>query len=119
MNVQIFGTNKSKDTKKALRFFKERGVTPAFVDLQQREIARGELNRFVQKFGANALLDTSGKAYREAGLEYLRVSGEGLLEKLTDDPRLMVQPLVRSGKTLAVGWQEEMWRAWYKEQKGQ
>ena len=116
-NVQIFGTNKSQDTKKALRFFKERGIKPQFVDLKERDIAPGELKRFVQKAGLNALLDTGGKAYERSGLEYLRVGDEELMQKLIDDPALMVQPLVRSGNALTVGWDEEAWRAWYEVQK--
>jgi arsenate reductase (glutaredoxin) len=114
MNVQIFGTNKSQDTKKALRFFKERGLKPQFVDLQEREIALGELNRFIQKFGLNALVDTASKTYKDAGLEYLRVSNEQLIQKLIADPRLLVQPLIRSGNTLSVGWDEALWRDWHK-----
>lgn len=117
VNVQIFGTNKSQATKKALRFFKERGIKPQFVDLQEREIARGELTRFIQKFGVNALVDLDGKAYKDAGLEYLRVSDDGMLQKLIDDPRLMVQPLVRSGATLSVGWDEGLWREQYERSK--
>lgn len=117
MNVQVFGTKKSQDTKKALRFFQERGLKPQFVDLQGREIAVGELNRFVQKAGLNALIDTRGKAYKDAGLEYLRVSDEQMIQKLIENPKLMVQPLLRSGKTLSVGWDEALWRSWYEETK--
>ena len=117
MNVQVFGTNKSQDTKKALRFFKERGLKPHFNDLKQGAVNPGELKRFVQKFGVNALVALDSKAYQDAGLEYLRVSDEQMLEKLLDDPRLMVQPLVRSGNTLSVGWDEALWRSWYDEVK--
>ena len=119
MNVQIFGTNKSQDTKKALRFFKERGLKPQFVDLKERAMAPGELGRFVQKFGLNAVVDTKGKAYERSGLEYLRVGDEEMTQKLMDDPALMVQPLLRSGNTLTVGWDEEAWRAWYEANKGE
>ena len=119
MNVQIFGTKKSQDTKKALRFFKERGVKPQFVDLKEREIAPGELKRFVQKEGLNALIDTGGKTYKESGLEYMRVGDEAMLDKLTRDPSLMVQPLVRSGSVLTVGWDEAVWREVYEAQKAQ
>lgn len=117
MDVQIFGTTKSQDTKKALRFFKERGLKPHFVDLQQREIAAGELNRFVQKAGLNALIDMEGKAYKDAGLGYLHVSDEQMIQKLTQNPKLMVQPLLRSGNTLSVGWDEGLWRSWYEANK--
>ena len=117
MNVQIFGTKKSQDTKKALRFFKERGIKPQFVDLKEREIAPGELKRFVQKAGLNALVDTESKAYEKSGLEYMRVGDEVMMEKLSQDPALMVQPLVRSGNTLTVGWDEAVWREAYEAQK--
>lgn len=117
VNVQIFGTQKSQATKKALRFFKERGINPHFVDLQQREIAPGELRRFADRFGLDALLDKEGKAYREAGLEFLSLAGVQLTYRLIADPALMVQPLVRSGNTLGVGWDETLWRDWYDAQK--
>jgi arsenate reductase (glutaredoxin) len=117
MNVQIFGTNKSQDTKKALRFFKERGVKPQFVDLQELYMSQGEIGRFVQKFGVQALIDTSSKSYKDGGLEHMKVPNEQLIQKLIDDPKLMIQPLVRSGNTLSVGWDEQVWRAWYEENK--
>ena len=117
MNVQIFGTNKSQATKKALRFFKERGVKPHFVDLQAYEPAPGELGRFVQKFGVDALVDVDGKAYRDAGLEHLRLSDDALLQKLLENPKLLLQPLVRSGNTLTIGWDETLWREQYEQSK--
>jgi arsenate reductase (glutaredoxin) len=117
MNVQIFGTNKSQETKKALRFFKERGVKPQFVDLQEHYMAQGEMNRFVQKFGVKALVDRNSKAFKDAGLEHLNVPDEHMIQKLIDEPKLMIQPLVRSGNTLSVGWDEKLWRTWANEQK--
>ncbi|MGL4610500.1 MAG: arsenate reductase family protein [Trueperaceae bacterium] len=117
MNVQVFGTNKSQDTKKALRFFKERGVKPQFVDLQEVYMAHGEIGRFVQKFGVKALVDTNSRAYKDAGLEHMAVPDEGMIEKLLEDPKLMIQPLLRSGNTLGVGWDEKVWRAWHDESK--
>lgn len=113
VQVQVFGTNKSQETKKALRFFKERGIKPQFVDLRERTMAPGELNRFIQKFGLDALVNKNGKAYRDAGLEYMRVGDEDLIRRLLDQPTLMVQPLVRSGQELGLGWDEAQWRAWY------
>lgn len=108
--VQIFGTKKSKGARAAERFFKERGVKVHYVDLTQRPIAKGELARFVQKFGLNALLDMDGKAYKDAGLEYMRVSDESLTQKLLDNPDLLRLPLVRGGQKLAVGDDPASWK---------
>lgn len=109
--VQVFGTRKSKDTRAAERFFKERGVKIHFVDLAQRPIARGELTRFVQKFGLNALLDLEGKAYERSNLAYLRTTEEAVIARVIETPELLRLPLVRGGKALSVGEDLEGWKA--------
>ena len=38
MNIQIFGTKKCNDTKKAQRYFKERGIKFQFIDMNEKEI---------------------------------------------------------------------------------
>lgn len=38
MNIQIFGTKKCNDTKKAERFFKERGIKYQFIDMKEKGI---------------------------------------------------------------------------------
>ena len=43
MNIQIFGTKKCNDTKKAERFFKERGIKYQFVDMKEKGMSKGEL----------------------------------------------------------------------------
>ena len=44
MNIQIFGTKKCNDTKKAQRFFKERGIKFQFVDMNEKGMSKGELS---------------------------------------------------------------------------
>lgn len=118
MNIHIFGTQKSKDTKKALRFFKERGIKPQFVDLSTGKTAPGELKRFVQKVGVGGLLEKESKAFEDSGLEYLKLSDEMLLERLLETPALLKQPLIRSERTTEVGWDETLWRELYAASKG-
>ena len=43
MNIQIFGTKKSFDTKKAQRYFKERRISFQFIDLKEKGMSKGEL----------------------------------------------------------------------------
>ena len=112
VEVQIFGTNKSKDTQKALRFFKERRVKVHYVDLKVRSASKGELTRFVQKFGMDALLDREGKRFAELGLRSALYSDERWLERLVDDPLLLKMPLVRQKNLLTVGAAESTWREW-------
>lgn len=105
----MFGTKKSKETRAAERFFKERRVKIHFVDLNERPIARGELARFVQKFGLNALLDLEGKAYERSNLAYLRTTEDGIVSRIIETPELLRLPLVRLGKVLTVGEDPAAW----------
>lgn len=111
LQVQIFGVKKSAATRAAERFFKERKVKIHMVDLKERPIAKGELSRFVQKFGLNALLDLDGKAYAQSNLAYLRTTEDSVIAKVIETPELLKLPLVRAGKALTVGEDMAGWKA--------
>ena len=112
MEVQIFGVKKSADTRKALRFFSERRVKTHFVDLMERPASLGELRRFAQKFGVNALVDRASKRFDELGLRYSQLSDERWLEKLSEEPLLLRLPLVRNGNQVLIGADENVMRSW-------
>lgn len=110
--VQIFGTKKSSDTRKAQRFFAERRVRVHFVDLTERAASPGELRRFAQKFGVSALVDREARRFRDLGLGAAILSDERWLETLVAEPLLLRMPLVRRGNDLTVGLAEAEWRTW-------
>ena len=112
IQVQIFGVRKSADTRKALRFFAERRVTAHFVDLTVRPASPGELRRFVQRFGVEALLDRDGRRFADLGMRAAQYSEERWLDRLAQEPLLLRMPLVRCGQKLTVGAAEDEWRAW-------
>lgn len=112
MDVQIFGVKKSAETRKALRFFAERRMRTHFVDLLERPASRGELLRFVQKFGVAALIDEDSRRFGELGLRTARYGDERWLEILTQEPLLLKLPLVRQGSALSVGAAEATWKTW-------
>ena len=113
MPVQIFGTKKSAATRKAQRFFAERRIPVHFVDLAERAASKGELQRFAQKFGVDALIDRTSRRFHELGLGPARYGSERWLEILADEPLLLVQPLVRSAQKLTVGGECAVeWKAW-------
>jgi len=70
-NIQVFGMEDSNATRGALRFFRERRIVVHYVDLRKKPIAAAELRRFVDRLGAPVVMDTDGRAYRDAGLAYL------------------------------------------------
>jgi len=111
MSVQIFGVKNSQATRAAERFFKERRVVIHFVDLTRKAMAPAEIRRFTDKFGFAALLDTEGKSFVDAGLKYLKVSDDQMIERIGKDPKLLRLPLVRGGNRVSIGQDEEGWKA--------
>lgn len=111
LSVQIFGLKGSQETRAAERFFKERRVAIHFVDLKQKPMAPGEIKRFVERFGLSGLVDTEGKAYSDSGMKYLKLSDSEWLGRFEKDPKLLRLPLVRGGKRLSIGQDEESWKA--------
>ena len=123
MEVQIFGVKKSSDTRKALRFFSDRRIRAHFVDLDERPAAAGELKRFAQKFGVDALVDRESKAFADLGLSHAKLSEERWLEKLMNEPRILRMPLVRqlgqqNAGQLTIGLAETEWKQWAEQAKG-
>lgn len=110
-SVQIFGTPDSQATRGAQRFFKERRVEIHFVDVRRKPLAPAELRRFVDRLGARAVADEGSKAWRDAGLGYLRMTDAELAERLLADQRLLRLPLVRVGNGVAAGRDETAWKA--------
>lgn len=111
-NTQIFGFTDCQDTRKALRFFAERRIAVHFVDLAERPVARGELRRFQERFGAAALINRDTPRFKALGLQVSGDSPERLLARALNDPRLLRTPLVRHGHKVSVGHAPEEWTAW-------
>ena len=113
MNIQIFGTAKSFDTKKAQRFFKERGIKFQFVDLAKFGMSKGELRsiRTALKCTLDDLIDETSKAYDTSFIKYL-ASEEAKEEKLLENQTLFKMPLVRNGKQATLGVCPEIWKTW-------
>ena len=109
--AQVFGTPDSPATRAALRFFKERRIEVHLVDLRRKPMAPGELRRFIDRLGARAVADETSKAWRDAGLGYLRMDDSELAARLLADQRMLNIPLVRIGNNVAAGRNEAAWKA--------
>jgi arsenate reductase-like glutaredoxin family protein len=107
--IQIFGTQKGADTRKALRFFKDRGIEIQFRDLTIKPPSPGELDDMAAALGGfDCLLDTGSPAAKERGLAYMEYDSR---EELLRDYRLYKTPIVRAGKgKAAAGFDEQAWK---------
>ena len=112
MDVQVFGVKNDANTRKALRFFKERRVRVHFMDFKQRDPSVGELRRFFQKFGEEKLIDRDAKRFHALGLQTAYYGDERWLEIASEEPLILRTPLVRNGGELTVGLDEVSWKKW-------
>ncbi len=112
MNIQIFGTKKSADTRKAERFFKERGIKYQYVDLKEKGLSKGEFNSVKQAVGGiDKLIDENSKDKDMLALiKY--IADEDKEEKILENQQVLVQPIVRNGKKATVGYQPDVWKSW-------
>ncbi len=110
MNIQIFGKSKCFDTKKAQRYFKERGIKIQMIDLPRYGMSRKELESVKTAVGGLDLL-IDPKAKDAALLQYLAYEADQV-EMLLDKPILFRTPIVRNGKKATVGYCPDIWKSW-------
>ena len=115
MNIQIFGTKKSQDTRKAERWFKERRIKAQFIDLSDKGISKGELRSVAQACGGlDNLIDENCRDQDAlAMVKYIAAAQKE--DALLERPQVLKQPIVRNGKKAAVGYCPEVYAAWEKE----
>ena len=116
MNIQIYGTSKCFDTKKAQRYFKERNIKFQFVDLAKFGMSKGEYNsiKTALKMKVDDLVNKKSKKYDSSFIKYL-ASEEAKEEKLLENQELFKTPIVRNGKKATLGYCPEIWKEWEKE----
>lgn len=109
MNLQIFGTKKCKETKKAEMFFKERRIPFQLINLAEKAMSKGEIQSVLSSVKIDDLIDTESKVYTDKNLKYMVYDK---LDTLVENPLLLKTPIVRDGKKATIGFQPEIWKTW-------
>ena len=112
MNIKIFGTKKCNDTKKAERFFKERGIKYQFIDMKEKGMSKGELTSVASANGGimNMIDPDARDKDTLALIQY--IADEDKLEKLLENQQIIKTPVVRNGKQSTLGYQPDVWKKW-------
>ena len=112
MNIQIFGTKKCNDTKKAERFFKERGIKFQFIDMKEKGMSKGEFTSVAQANGGleNMINWECKDKDMLALIKY--IANEDKLEKVLENLQVIKTPVVRNGKQSTLGYQPDIWKDW-------
>ena len=112
MNIQIFGSKKCFDTKKAERYFKERGIKAQFIDMKEKGMSKGEFNSVCQAVGGyRELIDQNCKDKDLLAL-ITYIAEEDKVEKILENQKIIKIPVVRNGKQATVGYQPDIWKGW-------
>ena len=112
MNFLIFGSKKCYDTKKAERFFKERGIKYQFIDMKEKGMSKGEFTSVAQANGGleNMINQNCKDKDLLALIKYL--AEEDKLAKVLENPQVIKTPVVRNGRQSTLGYQPEVWKGW-------
>ncbi len=112
MNIQIFGTKKCNDTKKAERYFKERGIKYQFVDMKEKGMSKGEFTSVAEKNGGvDNMLNPDAKD-KDALALIKNIADEDKLITILENQQVIKTPIVRNGRQSTLGYQPEVWKAW-------
>ncbi len=112
MNIQIFGTKKCNDTKKAERFFKERGIKYQFIDMKEKGMSKGELSSVAASNGGIMNMINPNAKDKDAIALIQYIADEDKLEKLLENQQIIMTPVVRNGKQSTLGYQPDVWKKW-------
>ena len=112
MNIQIFGTKKCNDTKKAERFFKERGIKFQFVDLREKGMSKGEFSSVAQASGGIENMINPDAKDKDTLSLIKYIAEEDKLEKILENQHILKTPIVRNGKQSTLGYQSDVWKTW-------
>lgn len=110
--IQIFGKTKCFDTKKAIRYFKERKIPFQLIDINKKPMSKGEYRSVKMALGSwQAMVDEKAKGYEDCYLPYLAYE-EDIDEKILTHQQILKTPIVRNGRQATAGVCPEIWKLW-------
>ena len=112
MNIQIFGTKKCFDTKKAERYFKERNIKYQLIDLKEKGMSKGEYTSVKQAVGGLDIMLNDDCKDKDALVLIKYIAAEDRDEKVLENQKVLKSPIVRNGKKATIGYQPEVWKTW-------
>ena len=115
MNIQVFGTKKSADTRKAERYFKERRIKFQSVDLKEKGLSKGEFQSVCRAVGGLDEMIDPERRDKDLLALIRYIAAEDRLEKVLENQAVLKQPIVRNGSQATVGYRPEVWKEWEKQ----
>jgi len=112
MNIQVYGTKKCNDSKKAERYFKERNIKYQFIDMKEKGMSKGEFLAVAQTNGGWENLVNWEAKDKDTLMLIKYIAEEDKLSKILENQQVIKTPIVRNGKQSTIGYQPEVWKGW-------
>lgn len=112
MNIQIFGTKKSSDSRKAERFFKERGIKVQYIDVKEKGLSKGEFQSVLKAVGGLENMIAPDCKDKDLLALITYIAEEQKEQKVFENQTVIRLPVVRNGRAATVGYCPEIWKMW-------
>lgn len=110
MNIQIYGTKKNFDSKKAERYFKERNIPFQFIEIHEYGMSKSIFESAKKQLDLESMIDKKTKAYKNLYMDYIDESKRE--ETLLENPSLFATPIVRNKHNFTLGYCPDVWKNW-------
>lgn len=105
--VKVYGIKNCDTMKKAMAYLESRGIAFEFVDYKKAGVAAAHLPDWSARAGWQKLLNTRGLMWKKLSDEQrANVDEEKALKLMAEVPSLIKRPVLDTGKTLLVGFDE-------------
>ena len=96
---------KNFDVQKAERFLKERKIAFQTMDLKKHRLGRRELELFAQSKGVKAIINMEDEAVKSHPIAYTFDTAQ-MIDYLLENPRFLINPIIRMGQKVLIGFDE-------------
>lgn len=105
MGIQMYWHKRNFETQKAERWFKERRIPFQSMDLSKHRLGQREVELFIRGTSARAILDLEDIKVKSHPAAYT-TNAQTIIEYVLENPRLLRSPIIRSGNTVVIGFDE-------------
>lgn len=109
--IKIYGIKNCDTVKKALNWLAENNIKHQFHDYKKEGADEKVLEKFVEKFGYEKILNQKGMTWRALSKDEQEkiIDKKTAIKLMLEKPSIIKRPLVESGAKLLVGFEEKEW----------
>lgn len=107
--MKVYGIKTCGSVKKALKFFKDRGIEYEFIDFKKQSVDEQKIAQWLEEVELSKLFNSRGTKYRMLKLKELNLDDAGKKSWLAKENMLIKRPVIEYGKNVVVGFDEQLY----------